>query len=434
VIRAFDAVSGAQLWSFDPLPDSAAHPAAVDWNLSEAQGSGAANAWGVMTVDQEHGLVLVPTGSASPDYYGGLRTGSNRFADSLVVLDARSGQLVWQQQLIHHDLWDYDLAAQPVLGDVEVQGIPVPAVIQATKTGMLYVFERSRGQPLFPMTERPVPASQVPGEKSWPTQPFSSLPPLTPQRPVTAEDAWGLTFYDRARCRQLIAALRNEGIFTPPDLRGTLLIPGYLGGVNWGGVALDQDHGRIIAAVNLLPMVATLLPRAEFEREVRSGEHPHAQFEAQTGTPFGVRREPLLSPFGLPCTAPPWGALLSVDLRHQRIAWQSPLGSTEGFTPWFLPVREFGMPNLGGPIATAGGLVFVGAALDGYLRAFDIETGAELWRHKLPAGGQATPMTYRAGASQRQYLVISAGGHGPLGTPRGDYVVAFALPPARAQP
>ena len=434
VIRAYDAVSGVQLWSFDPLPDSAAHPAAADWTLSEAQSSGAANAWGVMTVDQEHGLVLVPTGSASPDYYGGQRAGSNRFADSLLVLDARSGRLVWQQQLVHHDLWDYDLAAQPVLGDVEVQGIPVPAVIQATKSGMLYVFERSRGQPLFPVTERPVPASQVPGEKAWPTQPFSSLPPLTPQEAVTAQDAWGLTFWDRAQCRQLIATLRNEGIFTPPDLRGTLLVPGYIGGVNWGGVALDQDHGRIIAAVNLMPMVATLLPRAEFERELRAGEHPHAQFEAQAGTPFGVRREPLLSPFGLPCTAPPWGALLSVDLRHQRIAWQSPLGSTEGFTPWFLPVREFGMPNMGGPIVTAGGLVFVGAAMDGYLRAFDIETGAELWRHKLPAGGQATPMTYRAGASQRQYLVISAGGHGPLGTPRGDYVVAFALPAPRAQP
>ena len=432
LIRAYDAESGAQLWSFDPLPDSPAHLAAADWNLDSAQGSGAANAWGVMTVDQEHGLVLVPTGSASPDYYGGQRAGSNRFANSLLALDARSGRLVWHQQLVHHDLWDYDLAAQPVLGDVEVQGLPVPAVIQATKSGMLYLFERSRGQPLFAVTERPVPQSQVPGEKSWPTQPFSSLPPLTPQAPVASQDAWGLTFWDRLKCRQLIATLRNEGIFTPPDLRGTLLTPGFIGGVNWGGVAFDQDHGRIIAAVNLLPMVATLLPRAEFERQARSGDYPHAQFGAQTGTPFGVRREPLLSPLGLPCTPPPWGALVSVDLRRQRIAWQAPLGSTEGFTPWFLPVREFGMPNMGGPIATAGGLVFVGAAMDGYLRAFDIETGAELWKHKLPAAAQATPMTYRAGATQRQYLVISAGGHGPLGTARGDYVVAFALP-ARLQ-
>jgi quinoprotein glucose dehydrogenase len=429
VIRAYDAASGAQLWSFDPLPDSPAHPAAADWNLAQAQNSGAGNAWGVMTVDQEHGLVLVPTGSASPDYFGGERLGSNRFADSLLALDAASGRLVWHQQLVHHDLWDYDLAAQPVLGDVEVQGVPVPAVLQATKTGMLYVFERSRGRPLFPVTERAVPASHVPGEQAAPTQPFSSLPALVPPQPVRADEAWGLTFWDRARCRELIKSLRNEGLFTPPDTRGTLLMPGYIGGVNWGGLAFDQDHGRVIAAVNLLPMAVTLLAPAEFEREVRSGDYPHAQFGPQVGTPYAMRREPLLSPLGLPCTAPPWGALVSIDLRHNRIAWQSPLGSTEGFTPWFLPVREFGMPNMGGPIATAGGLVFVGAAMDGYLRAFDIETGAELWRHKLPAGGQATPMTYRAGTSQRQYVVISAGGHGPLGTPRGDYVVAFALPP-----
>jgi len=433
VIRAYDAESGAQLWSFDPLPDSASHPAATDWNLAQAQSTGAGNAWAVMSVDHEHGLVLVPTGSASPDYYGGQRLGTNRFADSLLALDARSGRLVWQQQLIHHDLWDYDLAAQPVLGDVEVRGIPVPAVIQATKTGMLYVFDRVHGQPLFPIAERRVPSSHVAGEQAWPTQPFSSLPPLAPQRAVLADDAWGLTVLDRGKCRNLIAALRNEGIFTPPDTRGTLLTPGYIGGVNWGGVAFDQDHGRIIAAVNLLPMVVTLLTPAEFEREIRSGDYPHSQFGRQAGTPYAMRREPLLSPWGLPCTAPPWGALVSVDLRHNRVAWQSPLGSTEGFTPWFLPAREFGMPNMGGPIATAGGLVFVGAAMDGYLRAFDIETGAELWKHKLPAGGQATPMTYRAGASQRQYLVISAGGHGPLGTARGDYVMAFALaPPVQA--
>ena len=431
VIRAYDAESGAQLWSFDPLPDSPSHPAAGDWQLAQAQSTGAANAWGVMTVDQEHGLVLVPTGSASPDYFGGERLGSNRFADSLLALEARSGRLVWHQQLVHHDLWDYDLAAQPVLGDVEVQGVPVPAVLQATKTGMLYVFERSGGQPLFPVSERPVPASHVPGEQASPTQPFSSLPPFASAQPVQARDAWGLTFWDRGKCRELIESLRNEGLFTPPDLRGTLLVPGYIGGVNWGGLAFDQDHGRIIAAVNLLPMVVTLLTPGEFEREVRSGEYPHSQFGPQAGAPYAMRREPLLSPLGLPCTAPPWGALVNIDLRHNRIAWQSPLGSTEGFTPWFLPVREFGMPNMGGPIATAGGLVFVAAAMDSYLRAFDIETGGELWRHKLPAGGQATPMTYRAGTSQRQYVVISAGGHGPLGTPRGDYVVAFALPAAR---
>ncbi len=432
VIRGFDAVSGAQLWSFDPLPDSPAHPAAPDWNLAQAAGTGAGNAWGVMSVDEEHGLVLIPTGSASPDFFGGLRTGSNRLADSLLALDARSGRLVWQQQLVHHDLWDYDLAAQPVLGDVAVQGTPVPAVIQATKTGMLYVFERTRGQPLFPINEKRVPASRVPGEQAAATQPFSSLPALTPQEPLQPEDAWGITFWDRARCRALIASLRNEGIFTPPDTQGTLLRPGYIGGVNWGGVAYDEGRGRIIAAVNLLPMMVTLLTPQEFEREVHSGDYPHAEFARQAGTPYAMRREPLLSPLGLPCSTPPWGVLMSVDLRRGRIAWQAPLGSTEGFTPWFVPTLDLGMPHMGGPIATAGDLVFIGAAMDSYLRAFDIETGRELWKHKLPAGGQATPMTYRAGRDHRQYLVISAGGHGGLGTPRGDYVIAFALPPAAA--
>ena len=432
VIRAFDARSGAQLWSFDPLPDSPSHPAAADWDLAQAAGTGAGNAWGVMTVDEEHGLVLLPTGSASPDFYGGRRVGSNRFANSLLALDARSGKLVWHRQLIHHDLWDYDLAAQPVLGDIEVQGVPVPAVIQATKTGMLYVFERTGGQPLVPITERPVPASHVPGEQAWPTQPFSSLPALTPQRPVLPSDAWGLTFWDRGKCRDLIASLRNEGIFTPPDTRGTLLSPGYIGGVNWGGMAFDEQRQRVIAAVNHLPMVVTLMSRQELEREGRSEQFPHSEFAPQTGTPYGMRREPLLSPWDLPCTAPPWGTLVSVDLRRARIVWQVPLGSTEGLTPWFVPSRDFGMPNMGGPIATDGELVFVSAAMDSYLRAFDVETGRELWKYKLPAGGQATPMTYRAGRDQRQYLVISAGGHGGLGTPRGDYLIAFALPAGAA--
>src|SRR5437868_5813183 len=461
IVIALDPESGHERWRVDPHIDRARHYAEASsrgvsvWEstdagqtglcrrriftgtldarlLAQAAGTGAGNAWGVMTVDEEHGLVLLPTGSASPDFYGGRRVGSNRFANSLLALDARSGKLVWHRQLIHHDLWDYDLAAQPVLGDVEVQGVPVPAVIQATKTGMLYVFERTGGQPLVPITERPVPASHVPGEQAWPTQPFSSLPALTPQRPVLPSDAWGLTFWDRGKCRDLIASLRNEGIFTPPDTRGTLLSPGYIGGVNWGGLVFDEQRQRVIAAVNHLPMVVTLMSRQELEREGRSEQFPHSEFAPQTGTPYGMRREPLLSPWDLPCTAPPWGTLVSVDLRRARIVWQVPLGSTEGLTPWFVPSRDFGMPNMGGPIATDGELVFVSAAMDSYLRAFDIETGRELWKYKLPAGGQATPMTYRAGRDQHQYLVISAGGHGGLGTPRGDYLIAFALPAGAA--
>ena len=431
VVRGFDAVTGTLLWSFDPLPDSASHPAAGEWDLRQAAGTGAGNAWGVISVDEEHALVLVPTGSASPDFYGGTRLGSNRFADSLLALDARTGQLVWHQQLIHHDLWDYDLAAQPVLGDLDVNGAPVPAVIEATKTGMLYAFDRTNGTPLFPVSERPVPPSRVPGEQAAPTQPFSSLPALVPQRRIEPGDAWGITFWDRARCRERIAGLRNEGIFTPPDTRGTIEFPSYLGGVNWGGLAFDEQRGRVIAAVNDLPMVVTLIPPAQLENEQRSRLYPHAEYGRQAGTPYAVRREPLLSPWGMPCTAPPWGTLASVDLRRNRIVWQVPLGSNAPYAPWPL-VRDFGLPGMGGPIATAGDLVFIGAALDSYFRAFDIETGRELWKYRLPAGGQATPMTYRAGSDERQFIVISAGGHGPLGTPRADYVVAFALPPGAA--
>jgi quinoprotein glucose dehydrogenase len=430
VIRAFDARNGALLWAFDPIPDSPSHPAAAEWDLSQAATTGAGNSWGLMSIDEDNGLVLVPTGSASPDYFGGTRQGSNRFADSLLALDAKTGKLVWHQQLVHHDLWDYDLAAQPVLGDIEVQGVPVPAVIQATKTGMLYIFDRTKGQALFPITEKPVPPSFVAGEQASPTQPFSSIPSLVSQRPVDPADAWGVTFWDRGKCRDLLSAHRNEGIFTPPDPHGTILSPGYIGGVNWGGIVFDEQRQRVIAAVNHLPMLVTLVPQAQLQEQMQSGNFPNSEFAKQAGTPYAVRREPLLSPWGLPCTAPPWGTLVSVDLRRDRIVWQVPLGSTEGVGPWFAPARDFGMPNMGGPIATAGDLVFVGAAMDSYFRAFDIETGRELWKHRLPAGGQATPMTYRAGRSQRQFIVIAAGGHGILNTPRGDYVIAFALPAA----
>src|SRR3984957_8055500 len=286
VIRAFDARSGALLWAFDPIPDSPTHPAASEWDLAQAQASGAANAWGVMTIDEEHGLVLIPTSSASPDFYGGLRLGSNRFADSLLVLDAATGRLAWQQQLVHHNLWDYDLAAQPVLGDIELGGAPVPAVIQATKTGMLYVFDRAHGRPLFPITEKPVPVSHVPGEQAARTQPFSSLPALVQQTPVRAEDAWGLTFWDRGKCRDLIKSLRNEGIFTPPDLRGTLLTPGYIGGVDWGGMVFDEQRQRVIAAVNQLPMVVTLLTAGQLAQQSHSGDYPHSEFARQAGAPY----------------------------------------------------------------------------------------------------------------------------------------------------
>jgi quinoprotein glucose dehydrogenase len=428
IIRAYDTLTGAPKWAFDPLPDSPTHPAAASWNLDQARATGGGNAWGVMSVDPERGILYVPTGSASPDFYGGKRLGDNRFANSLLALDALTGQLRWHQQLVHHDLWDYDLAAQPALVEMERRGSPLSGVIQATKNGMLFIFDRETGKPLFPVNERVVPKSNMPGEVASPTQPISSVTPLVEHRALNAEDAWGLTFWDRAQCRKLIREHRNEGMFTPPDSRGTIMWPSYLGGVNWGGIAYDPRGQRVLAAVNHIATVVTLIAPADVDKQRDSGDYPRSEFARQRGAPYAMRREALLSPWGLPCTAPPWGTLVNVDLRTNRIAWQVPLGSTENLTPWFAPVRDFGTPNLGGPIVTAGNLVFVGGTMDRYLRAFDLETGRELWKHPLPAGGQATPMTYRAGKDERQYVVIAAGGHGPLGVPRGDSVVAFALP------
>ena len=407
IVRAFDARTGALRWSFDTLPDSSLHAAASDWRGNQAASAGGGNPWAVMSVDESRGLVFAATGSASPKFHGEGRIGSDRLANSLLALDAAGGRLVWQQQLVHHDLWNYDLAAEPALIEITMHGMPVSAVLQATKTGMLFVFERGTGKPLSAITEIPVPQSAIPSEEAATTQPFPATPALIEHRALRPTDAWGITFWDRGRCRALIAKYRNEGIFTPPDPRGTILSPSFLGGVNWGGIAYDARHQHVFAAVNHVPMVVTL-------------KAPHARPDIRA----------LVSPWGLPCTAPPWGTLVSVDLRKNRIAWQVPLGSTEGAGPWFAPTRTFGAPNMGGPIATAGDLVFVAAAVDSYLRAFDIETGRELWKYRLPAGGQATPMTYRAGKEQRQYLVIAAGGHGGLGTARGDYVIAFALPSA----
>jgi quinoprotein glucose dehydrogenase len=428
IVRAFDARSGAQRWSWDPIPTSSAAASTQGWTAESARMTGGANAWSMLSVDIGRGLIFVPTGTASPDFFGGSRPGINNHANSLVALRAASGELAWSRQLVHHDLWDYDLAAQPMLIDFERDGKAIAAVVQATKTGMLFVFDRETGEPVFEIVERPVPQSTVPGELASPTQPFPATPALVSHAAITPQDAWGLTLFDRGSCRELIGKYRSEGLFTPPSLEGTILSPSFVGGVNWGSLAFDSERQLVLAAVNHVPMVATLVPRDQFEPMRESGRFPDSEFAAQIGTPYGMRREMLASPLGLPCTAPPWGSLAAVDLRRNTIRWQVVLGSTRDRTPWFVPSRTIGMPNMGGPMVTAGGLVFIGAATDNYLRAFDIETGGELWKGRLPAGGQATPMTYEIGG--RQFVVIAAGGHGGLGTKQGDYVIAFALPPS----
>jgi len=425
IVRAFDASSGRLLWSWDPIPRSPDNPVYREWSEAAARATGAANAWPPLSVDEARGLVFVPVGSASPDFYGGERPGDNRHANSLVALDAESGDVVWSRQLVHHDVWDYDLASQPVLMDLTRDGQQVPAVLQATKMGMLFVFHRETGEPLFPIEERPVPQGAVPGEELSSTQPFSALPPLVDHSALTADDAWGLTFWDRGRCAELIDEYRSEGIFTPPGLQGTIVWPGYSGGSNWGSVSVDPARQLVIANTNHLPFVVQLIERNDLDRVYDSGEYPDSEFARQAGTPYAMRRQLLASPFGVPCTAPPWGTLSATDLGSGEILWQVPLGTSRDLAPWpFWYIR--GMPNTGGSIVTAGGLIFIGAATDNFLRAFDVSTGEELWRGRLPAGGQATPMTYLA--DDRQYVVIMAGGHGGAGTDKGDFLVAFALP------
>ena len=426
-VRGYNAHTGELIWSWDPVPRDETDPHFSTWGKIAAERTGAANAWAPFSADEELGLVFVPTGAPSPDFYGGERAGSNRYANSLVALNAETGVPVWHQQLVHHDVWDYDLPAQPTLVDVEHDGQTIAAVVQPTKMGMLFVFDRATGKPVFGIEERVVPTDGVEGESLWPTQPFPvAPPPLVRHDPVRPEDAYGLTFWDRGRCRTKIERLKSEGIYTPPSVQGTILYPSYAGGSNWGGVAWDRERQLIIANTMQIPHVVTLVPREELFPMYESGDYPDSEFARQLGTPYGVRREILTSPFGIPCTPPPWGTLAAVDLREGTIKWQVPLGTLEDVAPFFVPKRTVGVPNIGGPIVTAGGLIFIGATTDNYLRAFDVSTGAEVWRARLPAGGQATPMTYQADG--KQFVVIAAGGHGNAGTDKGDYVVAFALP------
>ncbi len=428
IVRAYDARTGAVRWIWDPIPRRPDDPAWQTWEGDSALWTGAANVWAQLSTDPERDLVFVPTSSPSPDYYGGERRGSNLYADSVVALRASTGEVVWHYQIVHHNLWDYDLPAQPTLVTVQKDGQVIPAVAQATKMGFLFLLDRDTGEPIFPVEERPVPQTLVPGEETWRTQPFPTVPrPLAPLT-LTPDDAWGLTFWDRGKCRDLIERYRYEGIFTPPSLEGTIEWPGIAGGTNWGSLAFDPERGLAVLNMTHVPFVVRLIPRDELEAEIAK-RPDNTSFNSQTGAPYGLSRAPLLSPppLGLPCNKPPWGTILAVELATGEVKWEVPLGTVRDIAPIPLPIR-FGTPNLGGPIVTAGGLVFIGAASDDFLRAFDVDTGKELWKGRLPAGGQAIPMTYRLSGDARQFVVIAAGGHGRLGTTIGDSLVAFALP------
>lgn len=476
VVRAFDAVSGRLLWSWNPLP----------FARSTTPRSGAGNVWSIISADPALGLVYLPTSSASPDYYGGLRLGDNRDADSIVALDAATGRRVWGFQIIHHNLWDYDIAAEPLLFTFRNQ---TPALAIATKMGQIFVLNRRTGQPLYPVTERPVPQTDVPGEISSPTQPLSSLPPLSPLTlPAEHPNGWHRNSQNTAFCREQIAKLRYDGIYTLPSERGSLLFPGNLGGVNWGGTAFDPSTGILYANVNrelfsmklvrhnsphfwwseyieptirdwpvwillalgvLLVNIASRLKqnhRAAIQRPwlpslratfaamavalmaavvcifPRKIELPHFGHELspQRGTPYLILRDPIVDHDNHPCVAPPWGALAALNLNTGHFNWQAPLGTD-------VPNARTGSLTFGGPIVTSTGLVFTAATDDQKLRAFSASNGVELWSTPLPASARATPMTYTLDG--RQFLVVAAGGHSSDSLHRGDSLVAFSLNP-----
>jgi quinoprotein glucose dehydrogenase len=413
VVRAFDARTGAERWSWNSIPSAMA-----------AQ-SGAANAWSIMAVDADRHLIFVPTGSASPDYFGGQRPGDNKWANSIVALRARTGEIAWGFQLVHHDLWDYDTASPPLLATLTRNRRPVPVVVQGNKTGFLYVLARDTGRPIFPIEERPVPRSDVPGEVASPTQPFPTAPPPIVPQSFAADDAWGATPADREQCLAQLRELRNDGLFTPPSFRGSVVMPGMLGGMNWSGSAFDAARNLLVVNANVLPAKARIIPRTEFDDRARRAED--GEYARQEGTPYGLFRRFMQAPSGLPCSRPPWGVLTAVDLGAGTIRWQVPLGSMQDFGGKQATVPS-GSISLGGPIITASGLVFIGGTYDPFLRAFDVETGRELWKGELPASGHATPITYQVQATGRQYVVIAAGGHAKISEERlSDALVAFAL-------
>jgi len=416
VVRGFDAHSGKRLWSWEPLERPAGVPPSA-WQ------TGAGNAWSILSADPERHLVYVPTGSASPDYYGGLRPGDDHWANSVVALDSRTGKLAWGFQLVHHDLWDYDTASAPLVTTMSLNGHRTPILVAGNKTGMIYVLDPSTGHPVLPIEERPVPASTLPGEQASPTQPFPSATPILARQSLAATEAWGVTDEDRQACRAALTKLSGVEVFSPPSTQGVLAVPGNVGGINWSGFAWDRTHERLIVAVTNLPYRVQMIPAERFAAGDR-GDLP-GETAPQLGAPYALLRAPLRSPSGLPCSPPPWGELVAVDLAAGRIAWRQPVGTMSD-------VFGHGLDNipgsvlLGGPIVTGSGLIFMGGTMDRRFHALSAATGKELWNASLAASGHALPMTYQYGG--RQFVLIAAGGHAKISEEGlGDALVAFAL-------
>lgn len=419
VIRGYNADTGELVWNFDTGNPTRTEPIPADQEYTP----NSPNAWSLLSVDPELGLVYAPIGNAPPDQYGGDRTEeTERFSSSVIALDVASGQLRWVRQLVHHDLWDMDTPSQPQLVDLPSAGELVPALVQATKQGDIYVLDRRTGEPILPVTEEPAPTGAVEGDFTAPTQPSSALS-FEPE-PLREADMWGATMLDQLYCRIQFRRLDYKGRYTPPSTNGAIVYPGNFGTFNWGGVAVDPVRNVVIANPVYLAFIVKLIPRADDTTSYVSEGEPG--FNENFGAPFAAMMRPFWSPVGLPCQAPPWGYVAAADLSTGEVVWKHRNGTVRDLSPIPLPF-EMGVPAIGGPIVTAGGVAFHSGTLDYYVRAFNVSDGAELWRERLPAGGQATPMTYQ-GADGRQYLVVVAGGHGSTGTKAGDSVIAYALP------
>jgi quinoprotein glucose dehydrogenase len=427
VIRAFDARSGSLEWAQDLAPPDYQGP-----RTQAGYALGTPNVWAVISVDEELGLVYVPTGNPAPDFYrGAARSRMDYYGSSVVALEAKTGRVAWHFQTVHHDLWDYDVPAQPALFTFYKDGVAVPALAQATKTGHLFVLDRKTGEPLFPVHEVAVPQGGALGEWLSPTQPVPELPvPLADQK-LSPEDAYGITSLDRKRCRELVESHESNGIFTPPSAAGTILLPGSGGGLNWSGVAIDPARRILVTNATNLAWRVRLFPSEDYSKE--RADDPDGEVRPQDGTPFGMTRSFLtvkaIGNVEIPCNPPPWGKLHAIDLTSGRVNWTTKLGTARVLG---IPLPdEVGLPSLGGAIVTESGLAFIAGTIDDTIRAFDVDTGNELWRDRLPAGGQATPMTYQVdlGNGQfRQFVIIAAGGQGRARTKLGDYLVAYSVP------
>jgi quinoprotein glucose dehydrogenase len=425
VIRAYDAITGALVWAWDSARPDHTEPLPPGQTYTP----NSPNSWSVSSVDEALGLVYVPIGNQPPDQWGGARTPAvERFSSSVVALDIATGRVRWVFQTVHHDLWDYDVPAQPVLVDLVVRGQPVPALVQPTKQGDLFVLDRRSGTPLHPVTEQPAPQGAAAGDRTAPTQPASALS-LAPET-LTERDMWGATLVDQMVCRILFRRLRYEGRFTPPSVQGSLVHPGNFGVFNWGSIAVDPVRRIAFTTPAALAFTSQLVPRPDDKTLlVQSKGPPQGSLPALNenfGAPFASRMAPFTSPFGLPCHEPPWGRVAGVDLDTGRVVWRHRNGTVRDLAPLPLPF-PMGVPSLGGPIVTAGGVAFLSGTLDYYVRGYDLADGRVLWRQRLPAGGQATPMSY-LDARGRQVLLVVAGGHGSTGTRTGDYVLAYRLP------